>query len=267
MFSWTVAMALAAPCAERGNAEALSARVEQAEKQLGDLDSDGFLQKTNDLSVRVECLAEALSPVQAAELHRTFGLRAYLGQQTEDAKDAFSSARAADPDYVYPFWLVPERHEIRELYGAAEPDLAVLPVLPAKSGSLRFDGVEGTERPMFRPTVVQVFDDEGQVQASAWLRPTDALPPYEEARPVLPPLIGASRTARTTLLVSSGVAVVTAGAAYGLSGLANSRFRDATDRESLFSTQRSANTFVYTSAISGGVAVATLTGAFLVGRL
>ena len=45
------------------------------------------------------------------------------------------------------------------------------------------------------------------------------------------------------------------------------RFQAATDRDTLMSSQRSANAFVYTSAISGGVAVASLTGAFLVGRL
>jgi len=262
-----LAAALAAPCPTREAPEMVLGRVDEAEKRLADLDSDGFLERTADLSTLVTCLQAPLSPDQSAKLHRAFGLRAYLGRQADDAKLAFASARAADPDYVFPFWLVPERHEIRELYAAADPSLAVRPVLPAKDAVLRFDGVESTERPMFRPTVVQVVDEQGEVEASAWLRPTDALPAYDEARPVLPPLIGASRTARTTMLATSGVGVLTAGVTYGLAGMANQRFVEAGDRDTLLKAQRTANTYVYTSAISGGVALASLTGAFLVGRL
>ncbi len=264
---WSIGWALAAPCEEAASLADLEADLEAAERRLGDLDSDAFLDQTADLAPRVACLAEPLEPVRVAHLHRVFGLRAYLARQDADARAAFGAARAADPNYVFPFWLVPERHEIRELYAASEPELTRFPVLPAKNGLLLFDGEETNERPRFRPTLAQVLDDAGAVEATAWLRPTDVMPAYDEARPLLPPLAGGARTVRTTLFASSGAAVVLSGVSYGLAGLANQRFQSAEDRQTVLDSQRQSRIFVTTSAVSGGAAVAALTGAFLVGRI
>jgi hypothetical protein len=263
---WMLALAWGAPCPEPQALGPLEVELEAAERKLGDLDSDGFLADTADLSARIGCLAEPVEPTRAAHLHRVFGLRAYLARQEEDAKAAFGSARDADPTYVFPFWLVPERHEIRELYAASEPDLTHFPVLPAKSGVLLFDGEESTDRPRFRPTLVQVLDDDGNVVRSAWIRPTDLMPEYDEAHPVLPPLAGGPKAVRTSLFVGSATAAVVSGVSYGLAGVANGRFNNAANNPELLASQRQANTFVTTSAIAGGAAVASLTGALLIGR-
>lgn len=266
MWAWLLAAAWAAPCADE-SLVALEGDLTEAERRLGDLDSDAFLDQTADLASRVACLSEPVENVRAAHVHRVFGLRAYLARQDADARAAFASARAADPTYVFPFWLVPERHEIRELYAKSEPDLTRFPVLPARQGALLFDGEETTERPRFRPTLAQVVEDDGKVSASAWLRPTDVMPDYDEARPVLPPLAGGPKAVRTTLLVTSATTAVLSGLSYGLAGLANQRFQDATDRDTVLDAQRASRTYVTTSAVAGGAAVASLTGAFLVGRL
>lgn len=263
---WMASAAAGSGCEAPIGIDTLEAQLEQAERALGDLNSDGFLSQTADLAARVECVEGAVPPKVAAHVHRVFGLRAYLGRQDADARAAFSSARAVDPDYVFPFWLLPERHAIREVYAEAEPDLAVLPVLPARNGELRFDGRPIDERPQLRPTVVQVLGNDGAVVATRWLRPADGLPPYDASRPVLPPLIGSKRTLRTTLLVSGIAAGVLAAGSYGVAGVANAGFQKAENRDEVFGNQRLANAMVYTSGISGGVAVVSLTGAFLVGR-
>ncbi|MCB9679685.1 MAG: hypothetical protein H6737_31550 [Alphaproteobacteria bacterium] len=262
-----MSLAIADPgCADRSTPRELDALLESAERDLGELDSDGFLEQTADLPRVLSCLEDPLTSRQAARVHRAFGLRAFLGRQEAGAREAFAAARHADPDYVFPFWLVPERHAIRQLYADATPTEAVLPVLPARAGELRFDGAPIDERPQLRPVVVQVLDADGKVAATGWLRPTDPLPPYEPTHPVLPPLIGPSRTVRTGLLVTAGLSTLVAGGAYGWAGLANRDFQKAADRDSLFGSQRRANTLVTTSAIAGGTAVVSLTGAFLVGR-
>ncbi|MEZ4319861.1 MAG: hypothetical protein R3F61_20290 [Myxococcota bacterium] len=267
MILWVGSVAVAAtPCAERPSPGELEAVLEAAERALGDLDSDGFLEKTTDLATRVACLEGVLDPRQVARIHRAFGLRAWLARQEPDARAAFSSSRNADPDYVFPFWMVPESHALRELYSEADPAPGAVPVIPAREGMLWFDGAEGDVRPLLRPVVVQLVEPDGSVERSAWLRPTDPLPPYESTHPVLPPLVGAPRTLRTGLLVSSAAFALTAVAAYGGAALANTDFQKASDRDALFGSQRRANNLVVTSGITGGVAVASFTGALLVGR-
>ncbi|MCB9694425.1 MAG: hypothetical protein H6736_21660 [Alphaproteobacteria bacterium] len=265
MLAW-LAVALGATC-DTTSPEALEARVEEAERAFGDLASDRFLELTASLAQDVACLEGTVTPTMAAHFHRAFGLRAYLGRQEGDTRAAFASARLADPGYVFPFWLLPEQHALRQLYAESEPDPAVLPVLPPREGSLFMDGVASTERPQLRPTLVQVLDADGAVQASAWLRATDAMPPYTPTRPVLPPLVGNLRAFRTVLLTTSVASAAVAAGTYGVAGLANARFQGASDRDTLLGSRRLANSMVGTSAVGLGVSVTTFTGALLVGRL
>ena len=267
MFLLTTLSLAATPCPEPLTPDALTVQLEAAQRDLGDLDSDGFLDKTADLAQRLPCLAGVLTPPQAARLHQVFGLRAWLGRQTGDARAAFASSKASDPDYVFPFWLLPPSHELRDVYAEAEPDLAILPVLPAKAGDLYFDGVPATVRPQLRPVVLQITDADGKVLTSTWLRPADGLPPYEATRPVLPPLIGSARTLRTGLLTASVVGAVVAAGAYGTAGLANRGFNKARDRDGVFDNQRLANGMVITSGVGAGVAVIAISAAFVVGRI
>lgn len=263
-----IALALAAaPCPAPLTPEALMVELEAAQRDLGDLDSDGFLDKTADLAQRLPCIDGVLTAPQAARLHQVFGLRAWLGRQSGDARAAFASSKAADPDYVFPFWLLPPSHELRDVYAEADPDLAILPVLPPRDGELIFDGVVATVRPQLRPVVLQITDGDGKVVTSTWLRPADGLPAYEATRPVLPPLIGSARTLRTGLLATSVIGAVVAAGAYGTAGLANRGFNKAQTRDGVFGNQRLANGMVITSGVGAGVAVLSLSAAFVVGRI
>ncbi len=255
-----------AACPEPLSPDGLDQRLEAAERDLGDLDSDAFLADTADLDKQVACLDAPVDAKLAARIHRAFALRSYLGREESQARVTLVSSKAVDPNYVFPFWLLPERHELRDIYAEVPDDRPMLPVLPAKRGELRFDGVPVDDRPQLHPAVVQVLDNEGKVLRSEWVRATDVLPEYDEARPVLPRLAGSARTVRTTLLVTAASTAVLAGASYGVAGIANGRFNNTTSRDTVLSSQRLANTMVTTSAISGGVAVVSFGSAFFVGR-
>lgn len=268
MLTWFLATALAAPCPDGLSAQTIDAALFDAESAIGQLQSDRFLTETEDLTLTVACLREPIDASFAAHVHRVVGMRAFIGRQGEDVTGAFSAARAADPTYVWPETILPEGHGLRDQLREAPTLDAVRPLPRPRAGVLRFDGVEGLERPTDRPTVMQVLDADGEVVATGWLHPTDALLPYDARRPVLPPLPTGPRRVRSSLLVAAVTGTVASAGLYGWAAAGPSQgFEKASDLDEILSAQRSTNTLVTLSAVSGSVAVSSLTAALLIGRL
>jgi len=264
---WWMSAALAAPCPSSHTVVDLDRQLLSAEAAIGQLQSDRFLTETEDLTQRVACLAEAATPAFAAHVHRVIGMRAFIGRQGDDVAAAFAAARDADPTYVWPETVLPPAHGIRDQLAEAPALDAVRPLPRPRGGELRFDGVASTERPVDRPTIMQVLDPDGGVTASGWLHPNDAALPYDATRPLLPPLPTGPRRVRTSLLLTAAATSTAAVGLYGWASVGPARtFQEATTLDELTASRRSVNTLVTLSSVSGAVAATSLTSALLFGR-
>ncbi|MFH1464000.1 MAG: hypothetical protein ABIO70_06425 [Pseudomonadota bacterium] len=199
--------------------------LELAEAAQADADLTGLHSSTDRAQQQLACLGEPVTRAMAARFQRTMGLRLLLDREMDQARRAFAAARFIEPGYRFPETLVPQGNPVHDEYQSFPVDNPALEVVPApQRGHLAFDGREGLQRPASWPTVVQLFDEQGAVLASAWLWPGEPLPTYAprpEAEPLVappaphrPPLAllagaGASAVASVTLLALSRHAAAT----------------------------------------------------------
>ena len=178
------APARAACDASAGPAD-IEAAAEQAERRFGALDHGGFVESTDRLSALVICAGVPLEQALAARIHRARGLRAFVDDQPERAKQAFVAARALEPDFLFATSLIPEGHPVGDAYGAIPVALGVREVVPRPlNGALYFDGSVSLERPGAWPTLIQRIDREGVVLQSAYLWPGEPMIDYPRPRDV-----------------------------------------------------------------------------------
>lgn len=213
----------AEPCPAPVTVEQLDAALIQAETAFGNLDVEAFTAAMDDAVYGVPCLRDAVGVATAARLHRLTGIRQFIAHNEQRAVSAFAAARAADPSYVWPAWLLPEGHTMRDLYARFPLENATTELEPAPlSGALRFDGVEGLNRPTRWPTLVQVVSATGDVAETTYLYPEDAMPAYPMTAPPLavssaqPRSGGAPKKVGFVLIGASAISAVGSGAFYGL---------------------------------------------------
>lgn len=254
-----------AACPAPTRAAALEQTLARAETAFSELQVETFLEAMDEASYAVPCLVDVLDVGAVARIHRLQGLRQFVASEEARAVQAFAAARAADSTYILPSWLVPEGHMIRDLYGQFPLDNAAAERVPRpRDGAVRFDGVEGLDRPTRWPTLVQVQDANGVPVASAYLFPGDAMPAY--------PMLAAEpqdarartggeapqRRARLALAGGSLAAGIAAGALYGLAAGSASDF-DADhpewDRADLVASRARTNSLVVASGSSAALAV------------
>ena len=192
--------------------EALEERLERAEAAMAALDVDTFLAAVQEGWIMVPCLDEPLTVPQAAHLHRVEGLRRWVDEETERADQALRAARSLDPLYVFPDELLDPGHELRTSFEAMSPALVTERVDRPREGTLYFDGLEGTERPVEAATLWQLELPSGAVQSS-YLFPGEPGPDYDAV----------SRRKRLLWGTTAGLAAG-ALASYGTSAAASQAF-------------------------------------------
>jgi hypothetical protein len=212
---------------------ALRADLDAAEQSFGAMSLDGFSSAVMTFNSDLVCASEAVPPDLAARAHRVEGLRAFVANDTVAATRAFSAAQAIDPGYRFPDAIVPPGHQVVQLYGAAALGAtARAPVAAPARGRLLIDGQPAGDRPTDWPATAQLVAPNGSVTTSAYLRPGDALFAYEvgtakaasvATRPGTPRKSHAS----VPLAILGGVALVGAGAAWGLAYDAHNDFDEA----------------------------------------
>lgn len=271
-----------APCQAPGTTNELNTTLTRAETAFGELNVEPFMEAMDEAIYLIPCLGEALDQSTAARVHRLQGIRQFVASEEARASQAFGAARAADPAYVLPTWLVPEGHAVRDLYGSFPLENASTETVAAPlSGSLRFDGVEGLERPTRWPTLVQVLEPSGRPMATAYLYPGDAMPTYPMAKP--PPgavaevgtgeIVPAGPSPRRKLgFAIGGVGIlsgIAAGALYGAAAAAASDFEadhPAWTRDDLVASQGRANALVISSGSAAALALGAGATAFILVR-
>ena len=222
-------------CDRPADTSELQAVMERAEEAYGSLDLAGFTAATDELEVVLGCLSDPITRPVAAHLHRMHGLRAFVDQESEDAKLAFAAARALQPSYRFPETFIPTGNPVLVVYDAVPLTMGTAQTVssPGSDAYWGFDGRTTDQRPVNWPTVVQRFDGSGGVAETAYLWPDDALPvPESVPPPVAPPLptpdpvsTPAPEAGGSTVLVSSAAATaVVAAVVYGTAWRAHQNF-------------------------------------------
>ena len=246
-------------CPEATYSTDLTAAIAKAEGTFSDLDIPAFRAATDELRSVMPCLRDPVTRSVAAEVHRFLGLRAF-GDRDPDTRLYFAAARSIEPYYEFPASLIPPGNPVRAVYADLETGQGLGRDVPEPAeGYLQFDGRTTLKRPVTWPTLMQRFDEAGQVVFSAYLAPDDPTPvyPVNEETPVeVPPTPSGPPALRLPLLVGTATAALTTGVLYGMAGSAEARFKDPnTPDASLVRLERTANTLVIVSGVTGAATV------------
>jgi hypothetical protein len=152
-------------------------KLADVEEALRDRDSALMTQKMEQLTESIPCLAQPVTQVQASRYHTLQGISQFLKKDTDKAQLYFSSARAANSQALISTDFYPEGHMIHNLFTTA-PEVSDGDNLePPAKGSLLFDGLNSSNRPLYRPTIYQHIQN-GKSISSALLEPLQEMPDY-----------------------------------------------------------------------------------------
>jgi hypothetical protein len=257
----------------------LVAGLQTARDAYSDLDLDAFRDAIYDVRLVVPCLSEALTPHDAAEVHRFEGLLGFVERDPDRSARAFAAARAIEPMYRFPESLVPAGNGALVDYSAIDPDSGARDRVPAPlDGRILFDGEPEALRPSDFPTLVQLVDGRGVVTATVYLWPGEALPPYAP-RPIVSEsvdddhrsassAVGALQTGpNRSLLTGAAFTGVAAAGLYAGAFVVSRRYdSQQTELDQLGALRTVNNSLVVASGAAASVALGLGTSAFLVGR-
>ena len=269
-----VAVGLTAPLAEARAGDcpaAFSARdlvvvVTQGDAAFSALEDEQFAAARQQAGAMVPCLAEPLSPGQAALLHKLGALGAFVDRDDAGAVAAFRSLVLASPGYVLPESLAPPGHPLRTHFAVAEGMVAVpdIPMPAPVAGRVYVDGRPADAAPAGRPWVFQHIDEAGAVLDSALVAAGEGAPVFENTG--LPVAAGVRPGVHRPLALTAGAAALASGVLYLSARGTAARFWDPTTETSELEALRTrTNTLGWLSAGAGVVAVGTGAGAFIAG--
>lgn len=248
------------PCPARTTGE-LVALLEDAQQALAAGDLTTFRGVTDRVRLAVPCLEEEVPRHEAARIHRFQGLRSAADGDAERAAQAFAAARSIEPKYVFPASLLPPDSPLLAQYEATNPnrgDVELVP--PPLEGRIQMDGRMSLERPTEWPTVLQLFDAEGAVDATSYLHPGEPMPVYEplpEDRwdEVGYPTAGGNARLRTGAIAGAAVSGIATGLLLGLAGSSRTAWSEAGTLAEANAAQKRTNTFSTASAVTGALTV------------
>jgi hypothetical protein len=266
--------ASAADCpSPRPTAAALFERLAAAQTAYAGLDVPKFRAAMAELDLGVPCVTDEIPKHLAAELHRFEGLREFLDRNTARSSAAFAAARTIEPTYRFPESLVPAGNPALQDYVSIDPDKGRAVDLPLPlDGRLMIDGMAGVRRSTDFPTLVQLFDGDGRVTATAYLWPGDPVPSYVPRPPDAPdPKHGPKNPVdfgpdQQWVNGATALAIVS-GALYGTAYFVHRKYEDPETLPGKLGSLRTVNNgLVLASGATALGAVGVGAGAFLVAR-
>lgn len=253
-----IPIAAAEPCAIPVPPQALVDRASAAQQAFGVMDGGGFQQNLAQLQTELPCAASSLSPSQAAQVHLTLGLAAFLDGDEAGTVASFQAAQAADPTLELGAWL-PETHPVRLDWRFAARLEPASPLVLAPPEPIIVDGrVQDTLIPG-QPAVLQQMQAGALEQTVYWQGE-----PLPEWAPLADP--GLSPEVKRRLLLGGATVALAAGSAsMGLVGAAaHERYVDPdTPYEDLAALERQAN--LASGAAIAGAALTVGVGLTLAG--
>ncbi len=242
-------------CEQVGKANDLVAVLLDAEGAWLDVDVERFNADMASANRGFPCIDEEIQQNVAARMHRFIGLQSYVTQDFTMSDRAFGAARFLEPRYRFPTTMIPPGTAVEAHYEAIDiEDRETVDIAAPAQGWIQLDGRLTLKRPRDLPVIVQLFDQEGGVSYSGYLRPRQPMPSYTP----LPPGARASvvydkpGVPVRALVVGGGAVVTLAGTGFYAAGL-SSRGKIAADDvrvDDLDRLRSQANTL-------GGVGVAT----------
>lgn len=255
MFLLTLAVGEArAACAASSDVAMLSAAAPRAQLAMGSLDGAGFTAAVADARVALPCLAQPLTPLDAAGYHGLEALAAFADGNLEDATLAFATAVATVPDYRLPAMIAPAGGDLDVLLTRAKAlPPSEMQALPPYDGVVMVDGVRALVRPTGRPCILQLVGPRGDVRATYYLRGTDPLPKWAPPPTLALRLLPEPREKLSIpFAVAAGGTALAAGGLYVLGGMSHEQFVDpSTPYEDLPGLQAQTN-----AALGGSIALA-----------
>lgn len=247
----TVPAMAADPC----EADGVMTATQAANARVVAADVLGFEREVARLSSEIACLREPVSPDLAADVHLTFGLWHWAHREDELAVASMRAARRAAPSRLLPDSLFPQGDALRVAFEEARTDGPVATVRAPASRAIWFDGVDTRERPLDRPTLVQVGGLDGLPSVSRVLLPADRVPS--------PPWVHKQRRDLAIVAATTGAAAI---GLYAGAWAVHAQFdrRSADDVPGLERDRLNANRLSIAALVSGLVSVGTgLTAAVL----
>ncbi len=165
-------------CVDRMSRGEVGTAFERAERSFLDLDDAGFRDRFNELAgIVLPCTGDLVPPPLAARYHRLMAIHLYGLGDRDGAVASIRAARwAAEADTAGD--LLAPTHELAEAAAGDTEPPKTHRVPEPRAGSIAFDGLNGRERPIGVPTLVQVFDESGQAVVTDYIGPRDPLPEY-----------------------------------------------------------------------------------------
>jgi hypothetical protein len=241
----------------------LTSSLEAAETSYQNADVDGFLAAAGSMDAVIPCIGEVIPRSLVARVHRTFGMRAFVSRNNEQASKAFSGARNIEPMFAFPPEMVPTQHPMAKLYAEADDTGTTSPIERPAQGSFLFDGRRTLDRPYTRVSLLQQVEDD-EVLGTWYLWPKDPMPDYAVWTPDTAKAskgFGVSKV----LLIGAGAAAVIAGGTYAAAGANRSTYLDA-PVEHKDALRSRTNALVVTSAGVGVVAAGLGATAVVMGQ-
>jgi hypothetical protein len=216
----TCSWAWAEPCASSVTAFEVAQLADAVERSWLEMNVDNAKASNAELVAALPCLAGALTPRQAAQVHRAFGLVRIVERDLEGAAVSFAAARYADPGLGVSEALAPSGTPVRELFVRPLAFVPAVELRRPRSGLLIIDGTATEERPGARPIVLQHVDRAGIVVGTWLVAPGAPMPEQPWADP--------RRPVRTGLQVGAAGLAVTSVSLLGAAALTAARHEDQT---------------------------------------
>ena len=257
----------AAPCTEPVTARAFHQVVSKADAAYSQMDLEGFQAARLEARKLVPCLAEPITPAQAAGFHRLEAMGEFLSRNHAGSVASLRALAAAAPGYELSEELAPPGHPLQLYYEIARGTVSVAPTpIPAVEGRwIHIDGAAVTDRPIDRPYLFQSFEDGGRITISSHVVPGQLPPGFEAPGADAPRRPDPKNVARTLRWVSIGSAAVAGGLYLGARSASNQFWDPATPDGELEALRSRTNALGWTSAGIGLVAVGTGGAAMFVG--
>jgi hypothetical protein len=179
-----------ATCALPTTARDIATAVNDVDQAFVAMDINTFNEAEARATSGIECLEEALTPYDAAGVHRSTALRAFIVRDTDAARTSYATALAAQPNFNLPIAIAPEGNSLHQLYAEArelseeKPDRIALEV--PRGTVLLVDGRRVQMRPLNRPAVIQLVDLQGTVLWSRYVPERGIEPDFSEFEGAIP---------------------------------------------------------------------------------
>lgn len=247
------ATAWAQECESTITAFEVTQRAEAVESSWLQMDLEQTQSAVAALVAALPCVDGALTPTQAARVHRAIGLAHIVERDLDGAALSFAAARYSDPGLGVSEALAPTGTPVRDLFLKPVPYVPDVALEHPREGTLVIDGTASARRPGARPMVLQYVDRSGSVAGTWLVAPAAPLPdgPWDDPH----------RGLRIGLRAGAAGAGLAAAGLLGAAALTEAQHADTTrtsltidDLESLRTRSRR---LTVASGLMGGVAIAT----------